>query len=118
MPNTGQLIETLKGHTDIVNTAAFSPDGKRIVTTSQDKSARVWDAASGKSLATLNHSGEVRDAEFSPDGARIVTASADKTAVVWDAQSGRSLETLRGHIDQVNTAAFSPDGKRHRHREQ
>jgi WD40 repeat protein len=66
--------------------AAFSPDGARVLTAStEDHSARLWDAASGKLLASFEHQDELRDAVFSPDGARILTASKDKTAKLWDA---------------------------------
>ena len=54
--------------------AAFSPDGSRIVTASNDKTARVWDAATGIAIAVLSgHEGPVWSAAFSPDGSRIVT---------------------------------------------
>src|SRR5262249_60873968 len=65
--------------------AACSPHGERIVTASEDQTARVWEAAPGRPLATLKgHTGPVRDARFSPDGRRIVTASDDRTARLWD----------------------------------
>ena len=71
----------LSGHNDIVIGAAFSPDGRHIVTSSNDRTVRIWDAASGTQLALLSgHSDGVISAAFSPDGRRIVTASADKTA--------------------------------------
>ena len=67
------------------DSAQFSPDGRRIVTASADKAARVWDAQSGKQLTEkLNHDGEVRSADFSPDGKRIVTISVGRTARIWD----------------------------------
>jgi len=100
-------------HAGPVVVAAFSPDGKRIVTASFDHTARVWDAETGHLLATLTgHTDDVLDAAFSPDGKRIVTASKDDTARVWDSESGALLATLTGHTDQVLDAAFSPDGKR------
>lgn len=75
----------LRGHENWVSSAAFSPDGSRIVTGSWDTTARVWDAATGKELAALRgHDGIVLSAGFSPDGSRVVSGSADKTARVWD----------------------------------
>ncbi len=101
------------GHTDTVTSAAFSPDGTRVVTASSDGTARVWDAKTGATLATLSgHTGAVHSAAFSPDGTRVVTASWDKTARVWDATTGAALATLSGHTGGVNSAAFSPDGTR------
>ena len=72
-------------HEGIVNTSSFSPDGRRIVTGSQDRTARVWDAESGKPLGeAMRHENAVPAASFSPDGRRIVTGSQDRTARVWD----------------------------------
>ena len=87
---------TLKGHEDGVRSAAYSPDGERIVTASEDKTAKVWDANTGQELMTLaGHGGPVGSAMYSPDGHQIVTASADKTAKVWDAQTGQELRVTR-----------------------
>jgi WD domain, G-beta repeat len=91
-----------------------SADGKRIVTASLDKTARLWDAETGKPIGEplTGHAQTVRSAAFSPDGKRVVTASADKTARLWDAETGKPVGELIGHADQVLSAAFSPDGKR------
>ncbi len=103
----------LSGHTDAVRSAAFSPDGARIVTASGDRTARVWDARTGKAIAVLaGHEDSVRSAAFSPDGGRIVTASWDMTARLWDARTGKAIAVLAGHEGWVTSAAFSPDGGR------
>lgn len=110
---TGQLQLTLEGHTDAVLSAVFSPDSKRIITSSSDKTARVWDAETGQPLLTLKgHTDSVWSAVFSPDNKRIVTSSSDRTARVWDAESGQPLLTLTGHTDDVWSAIFSADGAR------
>ena len=89
----------------------FSPDGARILTASADKTAKLWDATSGKLIASFDHLDGVIDAEFGPNGTRILTASADKTAKLWDAVSGKLIVSF-AHQDAVSVAAFSPDGAR------
>jgi hypothetical protein len=76
----------------------FSPDGTRILTASDDNTARLWDAATGQPVAEpLRHEGGIRSAVFSSDGARILTASDDETARLWDAATGElhAQDTLR-----------------------
>jgi WD40 repeat protein len=103
----------LSGHESAVWFAAFSPDQSRIVTASWDKTARIWDTATGKEIRVLRgHQGELSSAMFSPDGSRILTASTDRTARIWDAASGAELVLFTGHHEQVWFATFSPDGKR------
>ncbi|HMC48957.1 MAG TPA: hypothetical protein VKJ77_26825, partial [Caballeronia sp.] len=81
------------GHGDIVASAAYSPDGTRIVTASNDKTARIWDARTGAKLAVLSGHGDLLEsAAYSPDGTRIVTASNDKTARIWNARVPATLE--------------------------
>jgi WD40 repeat protein len=99
-------------HDAAVDSAQFSLDGKRIVTASEDKTARVWDAQTGQPLTEpLKHEGWVGSAQFSPDGKRIVTASL-RTARVWDAQTGQPLTGPLKHEGWVDSAQFSPDGRR------
>jgi WD40 repeat protein/formylglycine-generating enzyme required for sulfatase activity len=103
---------SLESHTGPLNSASFSPDGKLIVTASADKTAKLWDATSGKLIFTLEgHKESLVSATFSPDGKLVVTASADRTARVWETVSGKLLYTLEGHNDGLLSAIFSPDRK-------
>jgi WD40 repeat protein/TPR repeat protein len=91
---------------------AYSPDGRYIVTASDDATARIWDTSSGREvLRLIGHTNPVDSAAFSHDGRRVVTASTDDTARIWDAVAGTQLELLRGHAFRLVSAAFSPDGK-------
>jgi len=99
------------GHTDGINTAVFSPDGKYALTASGDKTARIYEVSSGKDLLVLSgHTDRVISAVFSPDGKYVLTASYDSTARIYDAASGQKVHELSGHTDRVNSAVFSPDG--------
>ena len=103
----------LTGHSDQVRSIVYSPDGSQVLTASYDKTARIWDARTGRQLRALTgHTQRVRFAAFSPDGKLIVTASLDKTARIWDAQTGKQLQQFDGHNERVRSAAFSPDGRR------
>jgi hypothetical protein len=111
--NSDVSLTVLEGHAGYVRSAAFSPDGKQIVTASGDNTARIWDASTWRMLVELKgHSSILRSAVFSPDGKRVVTASWDKSARIWDAKTGGMLVELKGHADRVESAIFSLDGKR------
>ncbi len=129
----------LKGHTSLIFSVAFSPDGKYIATASADGTAKIWDAQTGALIITLAREGNtesVYSAAFSPDSTKVVTAEWDDTAKIWDitqtlikyekikreaatskgsttktwvAVTGNPLYILQ-HKGSVNSAQFSPDG--------
>ncbi len=111
-PGTG-LVRTLAGHLSGATSVAVTPDGERAVSASYDRTLKVWDIASGRSLSTLEgHSREVRGVAMTPDGRRAVSASRDKTLRLWDLATGQCLHTLEGHSNWVLGVAVTPDGER------
>jgi WD40 repeat protein/tetratricopeptide (TPR) repeat protein len=111
--NSRHRLETLKGHGAAVISAAFSRDGRYVVTGSLDNTARIWDASNGTTIRILQgHSNAVMGAKFNNDGTRVVTGSRDKTARIWDVATGKEIMILRGHEDELTSAEFSPDGRR------
>ena len=100
-------------HSNIVNSATFSPDATRVVTASDDTTARIWNVATGRYVCALRgHRQRVYSACFSTDGARVLTASVDRTARIWDVETQALIAILSGHAHRVRKAAFSPDGSR------
>jgi WD40 repeat protein len=103
---------TLRGHAGPVTSVRFSPDGRRAVTASRDRTARIWDAETGEPLSVLRgHFAIVSDASFSPDGRFVVTAGPG-TAGLFEADAGRLLLYLSGHEDILLSAVFDPTGTR------
>jgi len=111
-----RLRLSLRGHNGEVQSVAWSPDGKRLATGSEDKTAKVWDAETGKELLTLSgHTGSIASVAWSPDGRHIATRSEDSTAKVWDAATDKEVLTLSSSGDGcygVGSVAWSPDSKR------
>ena len=100
------------GHTAGVNRVALSGDGKHVVTGSNDNTAILWEAASGKQLQTFaGHTSLVGSVALSGDGKYVVTGSNDNTAILWDVASGKRLQTFAGHTNYVLSVALSGDGK-------
>jgi WD40 repeat protein len=112
--DTGRLLFVLPGHKNEITAVAFSPDSKRVVTSSSDQTARLWDVRTGELLAVLSgHTDRVRLIALSPDGTRIITASEDATLRLWNGLTGELISVLRGHGDRFHCApVFTPDGTR------
>jgi len=97
----------------MVLSAAFSPDGRWVATSSRDRTARVWEVETGKPVGPpLQDRSPINSATFSPDGRFLVTASDAGSARVWEANTGKPVGLSMEHQDRVWSAVFSPDGRR------
>jgi len=103
---------TFEGPDDQVNSVAISPDGRWVLSGSEDHTIRLWDLSSGQCLRNLDrHSGSVASVAISPDGRWGLSGSWDNTLRLWDLSSGQCLRTFQGHTDRVHSVAISPDGR-------
>ncbi|MEH1947352.1 MAG: caspase family protein [Nostoc sp.] len=101
----------LEGHSAEVSSVSFSPDGKTIVSASNDKTAIIW-GRDGTKLRTLTgHTDIVRSVSFSPDGQMIATASFDRTVKLWRTSDGGLIRTLNGHTAEVLSLSWSSNGE-------
>lgn len=100
-------------HAAPITSVAFDPSGERILTASEDGTARLWRADNGRQLTRpMRHDGIVRSAVFSPDGRLVLTASDDLTARLWNADTGEAVvQAPMKHRAALTSAAFSPDGR-------
>ncbi|MDB9445461.1 trypsin-like peptidase domain-containing protein [Anabaena sp. CS-542/02] len=97
------LAKTLEGHSSLVNSVAFSPDGLTLASLGgRDSTIKLWDVATGREIATLTGHSPV----FSPDGRTLAFGSGDETIKLWDVATRREIATLTG-----GSAVFSPDGR-------
>ncbi len=99
----------LDGHTDRVGSVAWSPDGGRLASGSDDTTVRIWDPVSGVELLRLEgHTRRVRTVAWSPDGRYLVSGGSDGDIRIWDPDSGAQLELLSGNVLHVWSVAWSP----------
>ncbi|HLJ97382.1 MAG TPA: serine/threonine-protein kinase, partial [Gemmataceae bacterium] len=106
-------IGVLMGHTALVTSAVFSPDGLYALSGSNDRTVRLWEVRNGKELRRFEgHADAVQSVAFSSDGRHAASASRDKTVRLWDVQTGLELYRCEGHGGPVLRVVFSPDGRR------
>ena len=96
------------GHTDGITSVAFSSDGATLASGSYDKTARLWDIATERNIATFGHSTPVQSVAFSPDGATLASMSWDDI-LLWDIPT-ESAAQIQGHTLSIHSVAFSPGG--------
>jgi WD40 repeat protein len=106
--SSGKEVASLAGHTNEVNSVAFSPDGQHIVSGSDDRLVKVWSVSSGKEVASLvGHTNEVNSVAFSPYGQHIVSGSDDKLVKVWSVSGGNTRMLLfRSPLVQMDNIFF------------
>ena len=109
--STGECQHALSGHGNDVNCGVFSADGLKVLTASNDNTAKIWDGSTGECQHTLTgHDGHVFSALFSTDGSRILTGSFDRRVKIWDGSTGECQHTLVQ--PGLESAVFSADGLR------
>jgi uncharacterized protein with WD repeat len=111
--STGTQTKMLIGHSMRVSSAAFSPDGGVIVTTSEDGTAKLWNAQNGKEIRSINirKKGWVYDAAFHPNGRSVAIGAQGGMVGLWDVSNGRQIRTLSGHSRAITSVTFSPNGQ-------
>jgi len=111
--NSGQQMGLPLAHGDGVMSVEFSPDGKHLLTASEDRTTRIWETATGKLVRQVRrHEHWATSASFSRNGRHVVSSSNDKTALVWDVASGQVMSLPFRHPTDVSRAIFSGDGRR------
>ena len=110
---SGELVRTLEGHSQPIRALALHPDGRHLLSASQDRTLALWDLESGDQLATYRgHASAVTTVAFLPGGEQFVSGSLDRSLVLWDLETGQRRRAFRDLAAAVNAVAISPDGKR------
>tara|TARA_Y100001934_G_scaffold280950_1_gene389093 strand:- start:710 stop:5620 length:4911 start_codon:yes stop_codon:yes gene_type:complete len=109
--NSGKNISERMEHSNAIIDFEISPNGKLILTTSIDGTARTWLRDSGNPVsAAMFHEGILHDASFSPDGSMVATSGSDNAVRIWDSYSGQLITSPLHHLGQVDRVNFNPTG--------
>ena len=112
-PDWDACLQTLEGHSDSVNSVAFSGDSRQLASASSDKTIKLWDTATGQCMATLEgHSDSVNSVAFSGDGCQLASASWDHTVKLWDAATEQYVVLFVVFCGFVLTVAFSDESRK------
>ncbi|KAG2746500.1 WD40 repeat-like protein [Suillus brevipes Sb2] len=106
---------TLKGHGQYIGSISYFPDGQRMVSGSDDATARQWDLKEGKEIEEVRdvyHEDTICAVAVFPDRRQMVTGSRDKTLRIWDLETGVVLKKMEGHSSENLSLAWTPDGTR------
>ncbi|MCX6146236.1 MAG: choice-of-anchor D domain-containing protein [Candidatus Kapabacteria bacterium] len=109
-----KLINTLKGHSDIITCLLISPDGSKIVSGSYDSYIKIWDIETGSLVNTLKgHNGWITCLKFNKTGTKLISGSWDKTVKIWEFDNNilYNIKTFIGHLECINSLDISPDEK-------
>jgi WD40 repeat protein len=105
------LIRTFKGHSDSVWSVAVTPDGKQVISGSQDGTLKIWNLNTGKLVRTITaHDGSINAISTTPDGLQVISGSDDKTLKIWNLNTGNLEHTIPAHNRSVNAVSITPDG--------
>ena len=107
---TGKCLRKITGHADAAVAAVYSKDGKTIASASKDKTARIWDAATGKELHRFAEPEPTADAALSPDG-KLLAVKTAKAVYLWDVVTEKEVHRFEQGSGELRPLAFSPDGK-------
>ncbi|HPO09017.1 MAG TPA: WD40 repeat domain-containing protein, partial [bacterium] len=108
--DTGEFLRSFPGHGGTVYSVAFSPDGSKLLTGSNDRTAKLWDMETGALIRTFSgHTWSIYSVAFLPGGRGILTGSGDKTAGLWNTETGHEIFALSGHTGYVYSVASVPN---------